>query len=119
MLIPWFQREVSIDEQMLEGGGNPLQGRLVDPAAESQEQKTYRNELVHLVRKALGNLNERERHIIRNRFGILGGQEWTLEEIATSLNLSRERVRQLEANAKNKLRRGLASCSASPLAVHG
>jgi len=115
MLIPWFQREVSIDEVMTQGGGNSFEARLVDPAAESQEQKTYRNELINMVRKALGKLNERERHIIRNRFGILGGHERTLEEIAVSLNLSRERVRQLEHTAQTKLRRVLIGCAPSPL----
>jgi RNA polymerase nonessential primary-like sigma factor len=49
-------------------------------------------------------LDDRERHIIRNRFGLLGGQELTLEEIGKTLNLSRERVRQLEREAKEKLR---------------
>ena len=104
---------------MIQGSINALQATLVDPAAESQEEKTYRNEVVNLVRTALANLNERERHIIRNRFGILGGQEWTLEEIAASLNLSRERVRQLEATAKNKLRQVLGVCSPSPLVAQG
>jgi len=114
MLIPWFQREVSIDEVMGQNGSNALEARLVDPEAESQDQTMYRKELVDRVRKALVNLNERERHIIRHRFGILGGPERTLEEIAGILNLSRERVRQLENNAKSKLRRVLIGCEPSP-----
>jgi len=52
-------------------------------------------------------LDARERHIIRNRFGLLGGRELTLEEIGKTLNLSRERVRQLEREAKIKLRANL------------
>jgi RNA polymerase primary sigma factor len=115
MLIPWFQREVSIDDPAAQGTGNSLETRLVDPAAESQEQKVYRNELIARVRKALDRLNERERHIIQNRFGILGGHERTLDEIAVGLNLSRERVRQLEHIAKKKLRRFLVDCWQSPL----
>jgi RNA polymerase sigma factor (sigma-70 family) len=119
MLIPWFQREVSIDELALEGNTNVLQASMVDPAAETQEQKICRNELIDLVRKALGRLSAREQHIIRNRFGIQGGHERTLEEIADGLNLSRERVRQLERVAKNKLRRFLAACSPGPLIAEG
>jgi RNA polymerase primary sigma factor len=87
MLIPWPQRGVSIDDNMGENGNHSLEGRLVDPAAESQEQKLYRKELTDLVRKALAKLDARERHIIRNRFGILGGRERTLEEIGASLKL--------------------------------
>jgi DNA-directed RNA polymerase sigma subunit (sigma70/sigma32) len=60
------------------------------------------------LRQALHGLDERELHIIRNRFGLLGGKEQTLEEIGKGLNLSRERVRQLEREAKEKLRATLA-----------
>ena len=59
------------------------------------------------MRHALVQLDDRERHIIRNRYGLLGGQELTLEEIGKTLNLSRERVRQLEREAKIKLRANL------------
>ena len=115
MFIPWFQNELSLDELASQNGGRSLEARLVDPAAEGQEQKIYRKELVVLVRKALVSLNERERHIIDNRFGILGGHEGTLEDVAAGLNLSRERVRQLEGIAKSKLRRLLNRCSPGPL----
>ena len=115
MLIPWFQREVSIEECMGTDGGNAFEARLVDPEAESQEQKMYRKEITGLVRDALVKLNEREQHIIRNRFGLLGGHERSLDEIAAALNLSRERVRQLEQVAKFKLRKALSRCFPNPL----
>lgn len=115
MLIPWFQREVSIDDYMGQNGSHSLESRLVDPTAESQEMKMYRREVTQLVRKALVNLNEREAHIIRSRFGIHGNDERTLEEIADGLNLSRERVRQLEVIAKSKLRKYLICCAPTPL----
>ena len=115
MIIPWFQNEVSIDDLTGRDGGHAMDARLVDPAAEGQEQKMYRKELIALVRNALFSLTERERHIIRNRFGILGGHEDTLEDVAAGLNLSRERVRQLERVAKAKLRRVLTSCSPGAL----
>ncbi|HZN55843.1 MAG TPA: sigma-70 family RNA polymerase sigma factor [Candidatus Polarisedimenticolaceae bacterium] len=115
MLIPWFQREVSIDDYTGPEATRSLESFLVDPEAESQEQKIYRKELTHLVREALVHLDDRERHIIRNRFGLLGGNERTLEEIAAGLNLSRERVRQLERIAKTKLRKTLVCCSPTPL----
>jgi RNA polymerase sigma factor (sigma-70 family) len=115
MLIPWFQREVSIEDLMGQDGGNAFEGRLVDPTAESQEQKMYRKEITGLVRAALVKLNKRELHIIRNRFGLLGGQESSLDEIAAALNLSRERVRQLEQAAKFKLRKSLSRCFPNPL----
>jgi RNA polymerase sigma factor (sigma-70 family) len=115
MLIPWFQPEVSIDDNLGQNGNHSLEARLVDPAAQNQEQTLQRKEIADLVRRALGRLDEREQNIIRNRFGILGGHERSLGEIGASLNLSRERVRQLEHVAKTKLRKYLICCSPGPL----
>ena len=53
---------------------------------------------------SIGQLCERERNILRWRFGLKGEREHTLEEIGGKLGLSRERVRQLEARALAKLR---------------
>jgi RNA polymerase primary sigma factor len=52
----------------------------------------------------IGGLTEREQLILRLRYGLVGEEEHTLEQIGQSLGLSRERVRQLEARALKKLR---------------
>ena len=107
MFIPLLQRERSIDEFIDPEQGCRLSALLADRTTQNQEDRIYSHELKRLVRSALHFLDDRERHIIRNRFGILGGKELTLEEIGHTLNLSRERVRQLEREAKNKLRANL------------
>lgn len=56
------------------------------------------------IEKILDTLNDREKVIIKRRFGIGQSRPETLEEIGKSLSLSRERVRQLEASALKKLR---------------
>ena len=107
MRIPLLQRERSIDDFVDKDEGCRLGTLLADASVSSQEDRLFRKEIRRLVRHALILLDERERHIIRNRFGLTGGGELTLEEIGRSLNLSRERVRQLEREAKAKLRAGL------------
>ncbi|KAG2442330.1 hypothetical protein HXX76_002416 [Chlamydomonas incerta] len=52
----------------------------------------------------LSDLPEREARVIRLRFGLEDGQEWTLEEIGEALDVTRERIRQIEAKALRKLR---------------
>ena len=108
MVIPLLQRERSIDEFVDKDQGCRLSALLADTSQPSQDDRIYSREIRALVRKALFFLDERERHIISNRFGLLGGQELTLEEIGRSLNLSRERVRQLEREAKQKIRQQLS-----------
>ncbi|MBN1356208.1 sigma-70 family RNA polymerase sigma factor [bacterium] len=83
----------------------PLSDFLPDESAESPIQEAERNELRELVLAALTPLSERERIVLRLRFGIGTGIEHTLEEIGRFLGLTRERIRQIEAHALDKLRR--------------
>jgi RNA polymerase primary sigma factor len=53
-------------------------------------------------------LNERERKIVRARFGLEGGRRQTLEEIGASFGVTRERIRQLQATALSKMRQALS-----------
>jgi len=61
-------------------------------------------ELVERVKAILSTLNPREEKIIRLRFGIGEDGEYTLEEIGKRFNVSRERIRQIEKKALNRLR---------------
>ena len=58
------------------------------------------------VRVALGELDPKEREVVELRFGLdRDGEPRTLQEVGDVLNLSRERIRQIESRAKDKLRR--------------
>jgi RNA polymerase sigma factor (sigma-70 family) len=72
----------------------------------SPTERIDRSALEHTARASIGALEEREGAILRWRFGLEGEREHTLEEIGQKLGLSRERVRQLESRALNKLRGG-------------
>jgi len=57
------------------------------------------------LESAMGDLNGREREVVRLRFGLEDQEPQTLAAIGGRLNLTRERVRQIESKAKDKLRR--------------
>ena len=63
----------------------------------------------------LRRLGERERQILRLRYGLDRGEPRTLEEVGAELNLTRERIRQIERNALAKLRHPLADLGARDL----
>jgi RNA polymerase sigma factor (sigma-70 family) len=56
------------------------------------------------VDKLLASLEEREREILRLRYGLDRGEPRTLEEVGSALSLTRERIRQIERGALSKLR---------------
>jgi len=71
----------------------------------SQAIKVIHDEYMRAdIMKALAVLNEREKDIIINHFGLNDGQALTLEEIGKKYGNSRERVRQIESAAIRKLR---------------
>jgi RNA polymerase primary sigma factor len=66
------------------------------------------DELKELINRLLGCLSEKEQVIMRLRFGLIDGHEYGLEEIGQLYNVTRERIRQIEGNAKQKLIRRAA-----------
>ncbi len=72
--------------------------RVVDPAWEAS-----RNMLRERIEDVLNTLTEREREIIKLRYGLIDGCTYTLEEVGKRFNVTRERVRQIEAKAIKKL----------------
>ncbi len=69
------------------------------------EEEIIRKTLKASMDEIVSDLNEREATIIMQRFGLDGGEPKTLEEIGEEMNISRERVRQIEARAMEKLKK--------------
>ena len=67
------------------------------------------------IDRLLAALDEREREIIRLRFGLDCGEPRTLEEVGAIFNLTRERIRQIESKAMSKLRHPSAETSVRDL----
>jgi RNA polymerase primary sigma factor len=77
---------------------------LENQESESPYDMVQNRELSSRVTDVLSTLTEREEKIIRLRFGIGESAEYTLEEIGKRFNVSRERIRQIEKKALNRLR---------------
>jgi len=82
---------------------------LVDPIAEDEYERALDDIELAQLRSLLSGLSERERSVLRARYGLDGGQERTLREIGGELGLSAERVRQIEQRALGKLRAAVSA----------
>ena len=78
---------------------------ITDSEARSPNEQTSAKESLLELRNLLDALTPRERHVVNLRFGLDGEDERTLEEIGGTLDLTRERVRQICAEALDKLNR--------------
>ncbi len=80
---------------------------LEDKNAENPGEAALRNIWSDRVRHLLDTLTPLEKIVIYRRFGLENGREMTLKEVGESVNLSRERIRQLQNSALDKLKRQL------------
>ena len=100
---------ISLDEPIHEGDENTIAYFVPDQTNLSPSEATISRNLSEQTLKLLATLSPREEKIIKMRFGLGGETEHTLEEIGRSFNLSRERIRQIEAEALRKLKSPIRS----------
>lgn len=96
--------EVSLNTRVGESGETELGDLMEDGSFENFEQRLESEDTVKAIRASLEVLNERERIIVSGRFG-LDGDPQTLEDLAQQFSITRERIRQIEAKALQKLGR--------------
>jgi RNA polymerase sigma factor (sigma-70 family) len=106
---------VSLDEPVRDDGDAELGDFVEDRNAVAPFEHAATSLLPNEVAKVLSVLDERERTILTLRFGLDGGGERTLEEVAEYFGLTRERIRQIEARAMSKLRHPSADVGAREL----
>ncbi len=103
-LLRMAQQTVSLQAPIGDEGDASLGDLIEDKAAENPFEKTSLHSLKSTLTEVLDTLTDRERRILEMRFGLADGDELTLEEIGKQYQVTRERIRQLEAKALRKLR---------------
>jgi RNA polymerase primary sigma factor len=104
LLLDAAKIPASLDAAVGDDEESTLGALLRDAAAPSPEEEVIRGQMAQEVERAMAPLTEREREVLRLRYGLGLDRELTLEEIGRRLAVTRERVRQIEARALAKLR---------------
>lgn len=99
-----MHKEVSLEAPAGEDGEGSLSDFVQDKDQASPADDIISYELMSELNVALSTLPPKEEQVIRMKFGIGESKRHSMEEIAKQLNISRERVRQIEAKALRKLR---------------
>ena len=97
--------DVSLSAAVGDDGGLELGDTLEQEIIPSVEREMIRESFEQTIKSMVGELDQKEREVIRMRFGLDGEDSRTLQEIGEAMSLSRERIRQIESRAKEKLRR--------------
>jgi RNA polymerase primary sigma factor len=99
------QSSLSLNDPVDDGGDSELGDLLEQTVLPDTDERILRESFSYALGDALAELPERERRVLQLRFGLDDDQPKTLREIGEILELSRERVRQIESRALNRLRR--------------
>jgi RNA polymerase primary sigma factor len=97
--------DVSLSTAVGDDGGLELGDTLEQDTVPSVEVEMIKDSFERRIQGMVSGLDEKEREVIRMRFGLDGEEPKTLQEIGEAMGLSRERIRQIESRAKEKLRR--------------
>ncbi len=103
-IIRLTQESVSLDVPINDDEESFLRDFIQDKNIPSPAEAVIQSSLKEQILEALNTLTEREAEVLRMRFGLEGGREYTLEEVGQHFKLTRERIRQIEAKALRKLR---------------
>ena len=107
-LLEIARRPVSL-ETPIDDEGDSTFGDFVEDANSPAPAEEVATHLLHEhLQQALDKLPAREAQILRLRYGLADGRVYTLEEVGQTIGVTRERVRQLEAQALNRLRQSSA-----------
>ncbi len=98
------QRPLSLEKPVGEEEDSELGSFIPDEEAPTPSDSTYQHLLQQKLEDILTTLTPREARILRLRFGLHDGRSYTLEEVGKKFGLTRERIRQIEHEALDRLR---------------
>jgi RNA polymerase primary sigma factor len=104
LLLDAQKTPYSLEMKIGEDESTELGDVLRDMTVRSPEDTAIESDLANEVERALAPLSDREKEVLRLRYGLGTDREYTLEEIGRRLSVTRERVRQIESRALQKLR---------------
>jgi RNA polymerase primary sigma factor len=107
-LLEIARRPVSLETPIDEEGDSTFGDFVEDVTSPAPAEEVATNLLHEQLNTALDRLPPREAQILRLRYGLEDGRVYTLEEVGQAIGVTRERVRQLEAQALNRLRQSSA-----------
>lgn len=107
-LIEISRRPISLETPIEEDADSEFGDFIEDKNSPEPTEIVTQNLLREHLDQVLERLPDREAHILRLRYGLLDGETHTLEEVGHEIGVTRERVRQLEAQALNRLRHSSA-----------
>jgi RNA polymerase sigma factor (sigma-70 family) len=113
-LLFHLSEPLSLSAPLREDSDAELGDTVGDQSAVSPEEAMLEAALADEVEHVLAPLDDRERTILRLRYGLGGGEPRTLEDVGEHFLLTRERIRQIEAKAMSKLRHPSADVAFSP-----
>jgi RNA polymerase primary sigma factor len=98
-------RPASLDAPIGDDDSNNFAEVVEDETADTPYEQLEQKTVTKMLREMVKTLDEREATILQYRFGLDGGSEKTLEEVGAKFGVTRERVRQIQNIALNKLRK--------------
>ncbi len=98
------QEPISLETPIGDDEDTFLKDFIEDKSIPNPEEYVTRKLLREQLEKVLATLSEKEREILRYRYGLVDGTEYTLEQVGKMFNVTRERIRQIESKAIRKLR---------------
>ncbi|MCL4250254.1 MAG: sigma-70 family RNA polymerase sigma factor [Anaerolineae bacterium] len=107
-LMEIARRPISLETPIDDEGDSTFGDFVEDVNSPAPTEEVATNMLQEHLKKSLDRLPAREAQILRLRYGLEDGRVYTLEEVGQAIGVTRERVRQLEAQALNRLRQSSA-----------